>query len=168
MRPVLSTWASAGLVLGKFQGIRLHEDQYGRRLFGLEGSGEDIVNAAIQRFPGVYRERWPIAARTLGTVSLQLIAVRYGEGIWIVLGRDTGVDRAILVAVRQCERMRGAIVSADICQPLPHVTESFGVAALAPDGNDDTLMEVADAAFTGRGNQAATAQHVISAGGGLL
>ncbi|XLZ72706.1 GGDEF domain-containing protein [Massilia sp. SR12] len=74
-------------------------------------------------------------------------AVRYGGEEMMVVLPDTNVQVAEAVAGRLCQRMRDAVVFNDMRLPLPHVTSSFGVAALA-DGQDDTaLIATADAAL---------------------
>ena len=65
----------------------------------------------------------------------------------MVLLPGASQDQAIMVAQRLCERLREAVVFADMSLPLPHVTGSFGVASLAPGGNEHALMEAADAAL---------------------
>lgn len=74
-------------------------------------------------------------------------AVRYGGEEMMVLLPGTNQEQAVVVAERLCERLRDAIVFADMRLPLPHVTGSFGVASLAPDGDERALMEAADAAL---------------------
>jgi diguanylate cyclase (GGDEF)-like protein len=74
-------------------------------------------------------------------------AVRYGGEEMMVLLPGTTLDQAVLVAQRLCERLREAIVFADMSLPLPHVTGSFGVASLAPGSDERALMEAADAAL---------------------
>lgn len=74
-------------------------------------------------------------------------AVRYGGEEMMVLLPGANRDQAVMVAERLCERLRDAIVFADMRLPLPHVTGSFGVATLAPDGDEHALTEAADAAL---------------------
>lgn len=74
-------------------------------------------------------------------------AVRYGGEEMMALLPDTPQDLAIMVAERLCERLRGAIVFADMRSPLPHVTGSFGVASLAAGDDGQALMAAADAAL---------------------
>lgn len=74
-------------------------------------------------------------------------AVRYGGEEMMVLLPGASQDQAIMVAQRLCERMREAVVFSDMSLPLPHVTGSFGVASLAPGGDEHALMEAADAAL---------------------
>lgn len=74
-------------------------------------------------------------------------AVRYGGEEMMVLLPGANREQAVVVAERLCERLRDAIVFADMRLPLPHVTGSFGVATLAPNGNERALMEAADAAL---------------------
>jgi len=74
-------------------------------------------------------------------------AVRYGGEEMMVLLPGANEDQAVQVAQRLCERLREAVVFADMSLPLPHVTGSFGVASLAPGGNERVLMEAADAAL---------------------
>jgi diguanylate cyclase (GGDEF)-like protein len=74
-------------------------------------------------------------------------AVRYGGEEMMVVLPDTNVQLAEVVAVRLCERMRAAVVFSDMRQPLPHITSSFGVAALAPAQDESALIAAADAAL---------------------
>lgn len=74
-------------------------------------------------------------------------AVRYGGEEMMVLLPGANQEQAVMVAERLCERLRGAIVFADMRLPLPHVTGSFGIASLTPDGNERALIEAADAAL---------------------
>lgn len=74
-------------------------------------------------------------------------AVRYGGEEMMVLLPSTSQEQAVIVAQRLCERLRGAVVFPDMRVPLPHVTGSFGVASLGPDGGERALMEAADAAL---------------------
>lgn len=74
-------------------------------------------------------------------------AVRYGGEELMVILPDTGGAVAQMVAERLCERMRQAPVFADLRQPLPHVTASFGVASLAPGQDEHALIAAADAAL---------------------
>jgi diguanylate cyclase len=53
----------------------------------------------------------------------------------------------VAVAERLCERMQQATVFADMRQPLPHITASFGVATLQPQQNEHDLVAAADAAL---------------------
>ncbi len=74
-------------------------------------------------------------------------AARYGGEEMIVILPDTNEKVALMVAARLCERMRQAVVFSDMRLPLPHLTASFGVAALAPGGDDQSLIAAADAAL---------------------
>jgi diguanylate cyclase (GGDEF)-like protein len=79
-------------------------------------------------------------------------AVRYGGEEMMVLLPDTSDKVALAVAERLCERMRQAKVFGDIRvgdmhQPLPHITASFGVAALQPQQSERELIAAADAAL---------------------
>lgn len=74
-------------------------------------------------------------------------AVRYGGEEMMVLLPGAGQEQAVIVAERLCERMREATVFADMRQPLPHVTGSFGVATLGAGADERALMEAADAAL---------------------
>ncbi|MGV7208862.1 GGDEF domain-containing protein [Oxalobacteraceae bacterium A2-2] len=74
-------------------------------------------------------------------------AVRYGGEEMMVLLPDTPDTVAVAVAERLCERMRQALVFADMRLPLPHITASFGVAALQPDQDEHALIAAADAAL---------------------
>ena len=79
-------------------------------------------------------------------------AVRYGGEEMMVLLPDTSDKVALSVAERLCERMRQAKVFGDMRvgdmrQPLPHITASFGVAALQPQQDERELIAAADAAL---------------------
>jgi diguanylate cyclase (GGDEF)-like protein len=74
-------------------------------------------------------------------------AVRYGGEEMLVLLPDTGVQLAMLVAERLCQRLRQAVVFEDMRLPLPHITGSFGVAELASGMHELALVEAADAAL---------------------
>jgi diguanylate cyclase len=74
-------------------------------------------------------------------------AVRYGGEEMMVLLPDTSEKVAVAVAERLCERMRQAQVFADMRTPLPHITASFGVAALQAGQDEQTLIANADAAL---------------------
>ncbi|MNK11262.1 Response regulator PleD [compost metagenome] len=74
-------------------------------------------------------------------------AVRYGGEELIVILPDSNVAAGTMVAQRLCERMRLAVVFADMHMPLPHITASFGVAVLAPQQDADGLLAAADAAL---------------------
>lgn len=74
-------------------------------------------------------------------------AVRYGgEELGVILPGSNEAG-ACMVAQRLCERMREAIVFDDMRFPLPHLTASFGVAALTPQQDADMLIGAADAAL---------------------
>ncbi|SFG74545.1 diguanylate cyclase (GGDEF) domain-containing protein [Duganella sp. CF458] len=74
-------------------------------------------------------------------------AVRYGGEEMMVVLPDTKVQVAEAVASRLCQRMREAVVLSDMRQPLPHITSSFGVAALGPAQDETALIAAADAAL---------------------
>jgi diguanylate cyclase (GGDEF)-like protein len=74
-------------------------------------------------------------------------AVRYGGEELIVILPDSNDVAGTMVAQRLCERMRLAIVFDDMRIPLPHITASFGVAALAPQQDANDLLSSADAAL---------------------
>lgn len=74
-------------------------------------------------------------------------AVRYGGEEMMVVLPDTSEKLATLVAERLCQRMQSKIVFADMRQPLPHITGSFGVACLAGGLDDQALIAAADAAL---------------------
>ncbi|WP_374585651.1 GGDEF domain-containing protein [Pseudoduganella sp.] len=74
-------------------------------------------------------------------------AVRYGGEEMMVVLPDTNAQVAEAVAGRLCQRMRDAVVFSDMRQPLPHITSSFGVAALAAGQDDTALIATADAAL---------------------
>jgi diguanylate cyclase (GGDEF)-like protein len=74
-------------------------------------------------------------------------AVRYGGEEMMVVLPDTNLQVAEVVASRLCQRMREAVVFSDMHQPLPHITSSFGVAALGPAQDETALIASADAAL---------------------
>jgi diguanylate cyclase (GGDEF)-like protein len=74
-------------------------------------------------------------------------AVRYGGEEMMVLLPDTNGTLAVAVAERLCERMQQAVVFADMRQPMPHITASFGVATLQPGQTEQDLIAAADAAL---------------------
>jgi diguanylate cyclase (GGDEF)-like protein len=74
-------------------------------------------------------------------------AVRYGGEEMMVILPDTSDKVALAVAERLCERMQQAIIFADMRLPLPHITASFGVAALQAEQDEHALIAVADAAL---------------------
>jgi diguanylate cyclase (GGDEF)-like protein len=83
----------------------------------------------------------------IGALRPTDFAVRYGGEEMMVVLPDTDVQVAEVVAGRLCERMRDAVVFSDMRLPLPHVTSSFGVAALGPTQDDTALIAAADAAL---------------------
>ena len=88
------------------------------------------------------------AARVLGGALRPTdFAVRYGGEEMMVVLPDTPLQVAQTVAGRLCERMRAAVVFEDMRLPLPHITASFGVAALRAGQDDTALVSVADAAL---------------------
>ena len=74
-------------------------------------------------------------------------AVRYGGEELMVILPDTSEQLAVLVAERLCWRLQEAVVFADMRLPLPHITGSFGVAALAAGEDEAALVARADAAL---------------------
>ncbi|UMR33049.1 GGDEF domain-containing protein [Massilia sp. MB5] len=74
-------------------------------------------------------------------------AVRYGGEEMMVILPNTSIGLAQSVAERLCERMRQAVVFGDMRLPLPHITASFGVAALQPGQDEQALIAAADAAL---------------------
>jgi diguanylate cyclase (GGDEF)-like protein len=96
-------------------------------------AGDEALRAAAQVLSGALRPTD--------------FAVRYGGEEMMVLLPDTSDKVALSVAERLCERMRQAKVFADMRQPLPHITASFGVAVLRPDQNEHDLIATADAAL---------------------
>ena len=74
-------------------------------------------------------------------------AARYGGEEMMVILPDTTLHVALKVAERLCERMRAAVVFADMRVPMPQLTASFGVACLSADQDDVTLIACADAAL---------------------
>jgi diguanylate cyclase (GGDEF)-like protein len=74
-------------------------------------------------------------------------AVRYGGEELMAVLPDTSAQLALMVAERLCQRLRATVVFPDMRLPLPHMTGSFGVACLAPGGDEHTLMAAADAAL---------------------
>ena len=83
----------------------------------------------------------------IGALRPTDFAVRYGGEEMMVVLPDTNVQVTEAVAGRLCERMRDAVVFSDMRLPLPHVTGSFGVAALGPTQDDTALIAAADAAL---------------------
>ncbi|MNR99667.1 Response regulator PleD [compost metagenome] len=74
-------------------------------------------------------------------------AARYGGEELVVILPDSNSAAGTMVAQRLCERMRQAVVFADMHIPLPHITASFGVAVLAAQQDADGLLAAADAAL---------------------
>ena len=74
-------------------------------------------------------------------------AVRYGGEEFMVILPGTDQMTGAMVAQRLCVRMRQAIVFEDMRLPLPHITGSFGVAALRSGQDAEALIECADAAL---------------------
>ncbi|MEA5096983.1 MAG: GGDEF domain-containing protein [Burkholderiaceae bacterium] len=74
-------------------------------------------------------------------------AVRYGGEEFMVILPGTDQKTGAMVAQRLCVRMRQAIVFEDMRYPLPHITGSFGVAALRSGQGAEALIESADAAL---------------------
>ena len=74
-------------------------------------------------------------------------AVRYGGEELTVIMPDSDAITGKMVAQRLCERMRKAIVFDDMHRPLPHVTASFGIAALDAQYGAEDLITRADAAL---------------------
>jgi len=74
-------------------------------------------------------------------------AVRYGGEELMAVLPDTQLELAEMVAGRLAERLRTAMVFPDMRLPLPHITGSFGVASLAPGGDERSLIAAADAAL---------------------
>jgi diguanylate cyclase (GGDEF)-like protein len=74
-------------------------------------------------------------------------AVRYGGEEMLVLLPETTSKTALAVAERLCKRIREAVVFDDMRLPLPHVTGSFGVATLAPELDENSLVQAADSAL---------------------
>lgn len=83
----------------------------------------------------------------IGALRPTDFAVRYGGEEMMVVLPDTNLQVAEVVAGRLCQRMREAVVFSDMRLPLPHVTSSFGVAALGPGQDDTALIASADAAL---------------------
>ncbi len=74
-------------------------------------------------------------------------AVRFGGEELMAVLPATDAPLAAMVAERLCERLRGAVVFDDMRVPLPHLTASFGVASLGPQGDEHDLVDAADAAL---------------------
>ncbi|HWT71481.1 MAG TPA: GGDEF domain-containing protein [Oxalicibacterium sp.] len=74
-------------------------------------------------------------------------AVRYGGEEMIVMLPGTDEAACMLVAQRLCERMREAVVFADMRIPLPQLTASFGIASLQTHQDAEALLAHADAAL---------------------
>jgi diguanylate cyclase (GGDEF)-like protein len=88
------------------------------------------------------------AAKTIaGALRPFDCAARYGGEELIVLLPATNLDAAAMVAQRLCEQLRESVVFADMRKPLPHMTASFGVAALTAGQDAQALVACADAAL---------------------
>ena len=74
-------------------------------------------------------------------------AVRYGGEELMAILPETTAELARMVAERLCQQMREAVLFPDMRVPMPHLTACFGVAVLAPDGDEMSLIEAADAAL---------------------
>ena len=74
-------------------------------------------------------------------------AVRYGGEEMLVILPDTTELRAVMVAERLVARIRETAVFPDMRAPLPHITASLGVAALAEGMDELGLLAAADAAL---------------------
>jgi diguanylate cyclase len=74
-------------------------------------------------------------------------AVRYGGEEMMVILPDTSDKVALMVAERLCERLRQAVIFADMRVPMPQVTASFGVASLEAGQDEQALVAAADAAL---------------------
>jgi diguanylate cyclase (GGDEF)-like protein len=96
-------------------------------------AGDEALRAAAQVLSGALRPTD--------------FAVRYGGEEMMVLLPDTSDKVAMSVAERLCERMRQAKVFGDMRKPLPHITASFGVAALQAQQSEHELIATADAAL---------------------
>lgn len=89
-----------------------------------------------------------VTAKVLtGTLRPRDFAARFGGEELVVILPGTSLKAGALVAQRLCERIRKAIVFADMHKSLPHVTASFGVAALCSGQDANTLLASADAAL---------------------
>ncbi len=86
------------------------------------------------------------ASRVLrGALRPSDYAARYGGEELSVILPGSGLDAAMLVAQRLCERLREAAVFADMRKPLPHITASLGVAVLRQGMDATALVAIADA-----------------------
>ena len=74
-------------------------------------------------------------------------AVRYGGEEMMVILPDTSEAVALMVAERLCQRLREAVIFADMRVPMPQLTASFGVALLVNGGDESLLIAHADAAL---------------------
>lgn len=74
-------------------------------------------------------------------------AVRYGGEELIAVLPETTIALALMVAERLCQQLRSVVLFSDMRTPLPHLTACFGVAVLAPDGDEISLIAAADAAL---------------------
>lgn len=83
----------------------------------------------------------------IDTLRPRDFAVRYGGEELMVILPNTNAKASAIVADRLCERMRQAVVFADMHKPLPHITASFGVATLVPEQTAESLIATADAAL---------------------
>lgn len=74
-------------------------------------------------------------------------AARFGGEELLVILPATNQTSALMVAQRLCDRLRVAVVFSEMRRPLPHITASFGVAALEAGQNAEALISAADAAL---------------------
>lgn len=115
------------LILIDLDHFKKFNDQYGHL------TGDEALKAA--------------ANVLIDTLRPRDFAVRYGGEELMVILPNTNLKASAIVAERLCEQMRQVIVFADMHKPLPHITASFGVAALAPAQDADMLIATADAAL---------------------
>ena len=74
-------------------------------------------------------------------------AVRFGGEELMVILPDTSKTACISVAERLCNRLAHSTIIKDCHLPLPHITASFGIAALLPGQDIFTFIASADAAL---------------------
>jgi diguanylate cyclase (GGDEF)-like protein len=74
-------------------------------------------------------------------------AARYSDYELAVLLPDVHADGAAVVAQRLSETLKKTVVFADMREPLPHVTASFGVACLGAGQNERDLLAAAAVAL---------------------
>lgn len=88
------------------------------------------------------------ASRVLnGALRPSDFAARFGGEEMLVILPGSSQAAAVVVAQRICKRLQQAVVFGDMRKPLPHITASFGVAALMPAQDAHGLISAADVAL---------------------